>query len=67
MSNILAFILHQILELTDSLYLQAKKARGGLSFLWQELRIFFNMVVVDSWTSLLKICFSERLYLNNSS
>lgn len=65
--NILAFILHQILELTDSLYLEAKKACGGLSFVWQELRMLFNRVVVESWTSLLNVCFSDRLYLNNSS
>lgn len=65
--NILAFTLHQILELTDSLYLQAKEARGGLRFLWQELRMFFDRVVVDSWACLLNVCFAERLYLHNSS
>lgn len=64
--NILAFILHQILELTDALYLQAKAACGGLSFLWQELRVFFDRVVVDSWATLLKVCFSDQLYFDNS-
>ena len=65
--NILAFILHQILELTDTLYLQAKKACGGLRFVWQELRMLFNRVVVADWVTLLNVCFSEQLYFDNSS
>src|SRR5205823_10784991 len=41
--NILAFTLHQILEITDTLYQRAKEHEGGLRYLWEKLRTLFDI------------------------
>ena len=59
MLNLLAFTLHQILEMTDSLYLQAKKLAGGLRYLWEKLRLLMDIWPLSSWVSMLEISMLE--------
>jgi hypothetical protein len=58
--NILAFTLHQILEITDALYQSAKKHEGGLRYLWQKLRTLFDIWPLRSWHRMLEICLEKE-------
>jgi hypothetical protein len=58
--NILAFTLHQILEITDDLYFQAKKHEGGLRYLWEKLRTLFDIWPLRGWTRMLEICLEKE-------
>lgn len=58
--NILAFTLHQILEITDALYQIAKKHEGGLRYLWQKLRTLFDIWPLRSWHRMLEICLEKE-------
>jgi len=58
--NILAFTLHQILEITDDLYQRAKAHAGGLRFLWEDLRSFFNRWPLKSWTRMLELSLEKE-------
>lgn len=60
MLNLLAFTLHQVLEMTDSLYLQAKKAAGGLRYVWETLRGLMDRWPLRSWTRMLEISMEEE-------
>ena len=58
--NILAFTLHQILEITDILYQRAKQHAGGLRSLWEDLRSLFNHWPLQSWTRMLEISMEKE-------
>jgi hypothetical protein len=58
--NILAFTLHQILEITDTLYKRAKEHAGGLRSLWEDLRAFFNRWPLKSWTRMLELSLEKE-------
>jgi hypothetical protein len=51
--TILAFLLHQILELTDALYQKTRKTCRTLMAFWQYVRVFFDIKIFDSWESML--------------
>lgn len=58
--NLLAFIAHQILEIGDSLYRQARGKLSRRSF-WQDLRVLFDRILLESWTALLEFCLDDSL------
>ncbi|MGK0183277.1 MAG: hypothetical protein ACI9YB_002589, partial [Halioglobus sp.] len=50
---ILAFFIDQVQEIACSLYRAAKKCAGGsYRGLWEELRVLFRHIVMDSWEML---------------
>jgi hypothetical protein len=52
--NLLAFFMHQIFELTDTLYQQLRKKMGSKQNLWGCLRGVLNVLIFDSWEYLLE-------------
>jgi hypothetical protein len=60
MLNLLAFVLHQVLEMTDSLYQKAKKNAGGLRYIWEELRMLFKHWPFYSWHRLLEFTLEQE-------
>lgn len=60
MLNLLAFIAHKILELGDRLY---QLCRGKLSrrSWWQDLRVLFDRILFESWTSMLEFCLDDSV------
>jgi hypothetical protein len=53
---ILAFYIHQILELTDNLFQWCRKVCRTYAELWEDLRVLFKMTVFDSWEHMLARC-----------
>jgi hypothetical protein len=51
--TILAFLLHQILELTDGLYQKTRETCRTLIAFWQYVRVFFDIKIFNSWESML--------------
>ena len=51
--TILAFLLHQILELTDELYQKTRETCRTLIAFWQYVRVFFDIKIFNSWESML--------------
>jgi len=58
--NLLAFFIHQILELTDGLYQRCRKRYGSKKYLWETLRSFFGFFIFESWEHLLKVALKEE-------
>lgn len=51
--TLLAFYMHQILDMTDLLYQTCRKKAKAAFALWEELRVLFNRILYDSWEALL--------------
>lgn len=58
--NLLAFFIHQILELTDGLYQRCRQRYGTKKRLWEILRSFFGFFVFETWENLLKFALQEE-------
>ena len=58
--NLLAFSIHQILELTDGLYQRCRQRYGTKKHLWETLRSFFGFFIFESWEHLLKLALKEE-------
>jgi len=53
MLNILAFFIHQVFEMTDSVYPWLRKKLGSKKNLWDHLRIACHILIFQSWEALL--------------
>lgn len=51
--TLLAFMFHQIFELTDGLYQACRKKANSKAYLWEGLRGIIRVLVVPSWEQLL--------------
>ena len=51
--NLLAFFVHQILELTDILYQECRRAFGSKRNLWDHLRTSIRLLIFPDWETLL--------------
>lgn len=51
--NLLAFFVHQILELTDLLYQKCRSTFSSRKEFWNQLRCTFRIILFDSWQRLL--------------
>jgi hypothetical protein len=51
--TLLAFFFHQIFELTDRQYQACRKKFGSKKHLWEKLRGFIDLIVFDTWETLL--------------
>jgi hypothetical protein len=52
--NLLAFFMHQIFELTDSLYQECRRAFGSRRNLWDHLRSSIHLLIFPDWETLLR-------------
>jgi hypothetical protein len=52
--TLLAFTLHQIQGLTDSLFRQAREIYRTTRELWQGLQFLFNMILFECWTKMME-------------
>lgn len=51
--TLLAFLFHQVAELTDGLYQACRKKAVSKRYLWERLRGIINLLVVPTWEQLL--------------
>lgn len=61
--NMLAFFVHQILELTDNLYQECRKAFGSKRNLWDHLRTGIHLLILPDWETLLLRVLRPREFL----
>lgn len=59
--NLLAFTIHQILELRDVLLQKLYKKIGSRKEMWAQIRTLVNLFVFDSWKYLLTFILDKRL------
>ncbi len=59
--NLIAFFIHQILELTDKFYRELEKREGTRKALWEILRVTINLMVFTSWELLLMFIYNPKL------
>lgn len=60
--TLLAFLYHQIMELTDHLFQEARK-RWSKRYLWEQLRSAIKLILFTSWRQLLAHCLDPpRIY-----
>ena len=52
--NLLAFFMHQIFELTDTLYQACRQKLGSKRNLWDHLRVSMTMLIFPDWETLLR-------------
>lgn len=52
--NMLAFFMHQIFELTDTLYQALRQKLGSKKNLWDHLRISIRILIFPDWETLLR-------------
>lgn len=58
--NLLAFFIHQILELTDALFQRCRQHYGSKKRIWETLRVLFGLFILESWESLLRVALKEE-------
>jgi len=59
--NLIAFFIHQILELTDKFYRELERREGTRKALWEILRVTINLMVFASWELLLMFIYNPKL------
>jgi hypothetical protein len=52
--NLLAFLMHQLFELTDPLYQECRRAFGSRRNLWDHLRSSIHLLIFPDWETLLR-------------
>lgn len=57
--NLLAFFIHQILELTDTLYQNCRRRYQTKKYLWETLRAIFGLFIFETWEDLLALALSR--------
>lgn len=69
--TLLAFLMHQIFELTDCQYQACRKKLGSKKHLWETIRSYIKIIIFDSWERLLEFVLAPTSYrlspLGNSS
>lgn len=55
--TLIAFLFHQVFELTDSLYQACRKKHGSKVHLWESLRSYVKILVFSTWEMLLEFAF----------
>ena len=60
LSTLLAFFLHQIMELSDEAYQQCRKMFGSKRNLWERIRQVCCMFIIPDWYMLLSWCLDPK-------
>lgn len=58
--TLLAFFFHQIFELTDNQYQACRKRFGSKKHLWEKLRSYIDILIFETWESLLAFTFAPK-------
>jgi hypothetical protein len=58
--TLLAFFFHQVFELTDTLYQQARQKWPKYE-IWESLRVLIRFFIFDSWESLMRVLLKHEL------
>lgn len=58
--TLLAFLFHQIAELTDKQYQACRKRFGSKKHLWEKLRSYIDLLIFDSWEALLSFALAPK-------
>jgi len=58
--NLLAFTIHQILEVRDVLLQKVYKKIGSRKEMWVQIRALVDLIVFDSWKDLLRFILDKR-------
>ncbi len=58
--TLIAFYFHQIFELTDTLYQDAREKFGSKRNLWEKIRSYINIILFESWNGLLGFLMDSR-------
>lgn len=53
--NMIAFLIHEILELSDKLFQKVREKIGTRYMLWERMRTFVNSLIIPDWTTLLNL------------
>ncbi|MBI5619620.1 hypothetical protein HY950_01545 [Candidatus Gottesmanbacteria bacterium] len=57
--NLLAFFIHQILELTDGMYQRCRQCYRTKKHLWETLRVLFGLFIFETWENMLTMALSR--------
>lgn len=60
--TLLAFLMHQIFELTDGLYKKCRKKFGSKRHMWEKLRSYVCIIIFDTWECLLEFALKPTKY-----
>ena len=60
--TLIAFLFHQIFELTDCMYQACRQKFGSKKEMWESLRAYAKIFVFNSWEMLLDFALSPRKY-----
>lgn len=60
--TLVAFLFHQVFELTDLLYQACRQKLGSKTHLWETLRAYIKILVFDTWEGLLKFTLDPTKY-----
>ena len=60
--TLLAFLMHQIFELTDRQYQACRTKLGSKKHLWETIRSYIKIIIYDSWERLLEFVLSPTSY-----
>ena len=63
--TLLAFLTHQIFELTDGLYKKCRKKFGSKRHMWERIRSYICIIIFDTWESLLEFALKPTKYKLN--
>jgi hypothetical protein len=61
--TLLAFLFHQIAELTDKQYQACRKKFGSKKHLWEKLRSWIDIIIFDTWEQLLAFALAPKVGL----
>lgn len=58
--TLLAFLIHQIFELTDKQYQACRKKFGSKKHLWEKLRSWIDIIIFETWEKLLDFALAPK-------
>lgn len=59
--TLLAFLFHQIAELTDKQYQACREKFGSKKHLWEKLRSWIDIIIFESWEQLLTFGLTPKM------
>lgn len=69
--TLLAFLIHQIFELTDRQYQACREKFGSKKHLWEKLRSWIDIIIFETWEKLLEFALAPKkgllVWANNTS
>jgi hypothetical protein len=63
--TLIAFFIHQIDELTDSLYQECRARHGSKHVLWEKVRSAITWFIFESWELLFSFILNPKEFISN--